>query len=849
MRPWAKRWLVPGLGLVVLGIALMLLRRQLQDFSPAQVREGLAAIPPARLLLALGFTAVGFVCLTGYEWISARHVGVDEPFRRVGLAGFLGYAFSQSLGFPLLTGAPLRYRLYTSWGVEGVTIARLIGFSTLTFWVGFTVLGGVTFLLVPPQLPVDFALSGGSLRLLGGLLALVGAGYALACWRFEGRELGTTLGLPIPSLGVAARQMLVATAEWSASAAALYILLPAGTGLTFPALLAVFLLAQVAGFLSTVPQGLGVFETVLLAALPDASVDGALVASVVAFRTVYYLAPLMAAAVVLAVLEFRRREDAIESAVSALRSGISSSVPVVLSGAVFVAGALLLATGALPVSGRLSWLGRLPLPLLEASHFFGSVAGASLLILSWGLARRLDGAFHATLWLLVAAAGAAVFQGDGAGAVVALLVLAGVLLSARREFFRPTALTHEPLSPEWIAGVVAVLGATVWLGFWAYRDIELSAELWWRFALTGDGPRFLRGAVGGTAVLFLFTVSRLLRAPEPDDAGVEGLTDGVVSVLSGSPRPSARLGFLGDKHVLMSKSGRALIMYGVEGRSWVAMGDPVGDPEDFPDLIWMFRSRTFRHGGWPVFYQVTPACLPLYIDAGLGLLKLGEEAIVDVQGFTLDGGARAGMRKTVRKAEKEGATFDLLDPGQVAVELPRLRAISDTWLAAKSAKEKGFSLGSFSEEYIARFPVAVVRVEGTIVAFANMWLGADGREYSLDLMRYEPETSPDGVMQYLFAQSLLWGKEQGYTRFSMGMAPLSGLDSGPLAPLAARLGALVFRHGEHFYNFQGLKAYKEKFDPVWEPRYLASPGGLALPRIVGNITTLISGGVRGVLLR
>jgi phosphatidylglycerol lysyltransferase len=63
------------------------------------------------------------------------------------------------------------------------------------------------------------------------------------------------------------------------------------------------------------------------------------------------------------------------------------------------------------------------------------------------------------------------------------------------------------------------------------------------------------------------------------------------------------------------------------------------------------------------------------------------------------------------------------------------------------------------------------------------------------------------------------------------------------------LGALVFRHGEHFYNFRGLRQYKEKFDPIWEPKYLASPGGLALPRILTNIASLISGGLKGVITK
>jgi len=115
-------------------------------------------------------------------------------------------------------------------------------------------------------------------------------------------------------------------------------------------------------------------------------------------------------------------------------------------------------------------------------------------------------------------------------------------------------------------------------------------------------------------------------------------------------------------------------------------------------------------------------------------------------------------------------------------------------------------------------------------------------------MRYGPD-APTGVMQYLFGELMLWGRAEGYEFFGLGMAPLSGLEPRALAPLWSRVGAFMYRHGEHFYNFQGLREYKEKFDPLWEPRYLASPGGVALPRILTNVAALISGGLRGVLAK
>jgi phosphatidylglycerol lysyltransferase len=184
----------------------------------------------------------------------------------------------------------------------------------------------------------------------------------------------------------------------------------------------------------------------------------------------------------------------------------------------------------------------------------------------------------------------------------------------------------------------------------------------------------------------------------------------------------------------------------------------------------------------------------------------------------------------------------------VAPLLDELEAISDAWLARKHTREKRFSPGFFDRAYLRRTPLALVHCGGRIVAFANVWAGDAKEEFSLDLMRYV-EDSPPGVMEYLFAELMLWGQAQGHRWLSLGMAPLSGFERHRLAPLWNRLGALLFRHGEHFYNFQGLRAFKEKFDPVWEPRYLASTGGLALPLVLTHVSALISRGVTGVVAR
>jgi phosphatidylglycerol lysyltransferase len=488
-----------------------------------------------------------------------------------------------------------------------------------------------------------------------------------------------------------------------------------------------------------------------------------------------------------------------------------------------------------------------PLPLIELSHLLGSVVGVCLLFVARGLQRRLDSAYVVTLGLLAAGAIASLVKGLDYEEASILGVVALILIPARDVFYRKGALLAERFTARWFLAIAVVLGVSFWLGFLAFRRIEYSGDMWWQFALHADAPRFLRAAVAVSVVAVTLAVTQLVRPASagPEPAGADAI-DKAAAIVALSPDASSNLALLGDKTFLFSADGNGFIMYGVEGRSWVAMGDPVGPAETQRELVWSFRGLVDRYDGWPVFYEVGSDNLPLYLDLGLTLLKLGEEAVVPLEGFSLEGGARKDLRRARRNAVKEGCSFTVAPAEDVPALLPQLRHVSDQWLASKKTREKGFSLGAFDEAYVGRCPQAVVKRSGAIVAFANLWAGAGREELSIDLMRYSAD-APAGVMDYLLAELLLWGKTQGYRRFRLGMAPMSGMESHALAPLWSRVGAFLYRHGEDFYNFQGLRAYKGKFDPVWEPRYLVSPAGFALPRILANLATLISGGVGGVL--
>jgi phosphatidylglycerol lysyltransferase len=530
------------------------------------------------------------------------------------------------------------------------------------------------------------------------------------------------------------------------------------------------------------------------------------------------------------------------------RTFLIAVTPQAIAIAVFVAGAVLLFSGATPGLGpRLDLLRDfVPLPILELSHLLGSAVGVGLLVIAHGLYRRLDAAWWLTIWLLCAGILLSLLKGFDYEEATILGLVVVVLVLARDRFLRRASLIEQHYSGPWIVALFLVLITAAWLVIFAYRHVPYDNELWWEFAFHASAPRSLRASLLAAVIAAAYGLWRLLRpAKPPMSAPREEDLERVAALIADVGDSTANLALLGDKSLLFNAERTAFIMYQETGHSWVAMGDPVGPPDVCEALAWEFLEKCDVMAVSPVFYQVKPESLPLYIDLGLNLSKLGEEARVPLESFSLEGSARADLRQAHRRASRDGAEFEAVPRANVEAILPQLRAVSDAWLAEKNTAEKRFSLGFFDERYLKNFDCGVVRRGGVIVAFANIWRGASN-ELSVDLMRYS-DAAPKGVIDYLLIECMLWGKQQGYHWFNLGMAPLSGLEEHALAPTWHKIGRMVQRYGETFYPFEGLRKYKEKFLPVWRPRYLAAPGGLGMAGALLDVTALISGGVGKVL--
>ena len=820
--------------LAIMAMALQALAGEFSDHGYHQIRAAMRGLSWSQLGLATLLGMASYACLIGFDAIGLRRANHPLPASRVGITAFLAHAAGQTLGFAALTGGAIRVRSYGQAGLSLAEIGQVVLMSTLGFVFGAWLLLGVALLLEPGAAALALPIPASTVHGLG-IALLVGFAAMLLLVGSQGRSLGWGQHrMWIPDRRTVLEVTALSVVELCLASAAFYVLLPAQAEVGFVGFVGLYLVAVVAGLVSTVPAGLGVFEWSLLQLLPQVA-PAAILAAAVTYRITYYLLPLLLSALLAAVANVR---GPLSSGAETVWSALRPWLPQLIALAVFTVGALLLIDGTLPLPHHQPLPA--PLPIVETSHLLGSLGGVLLLLIGQGLQRRSHAAWMLAFALCIALPVPAWLRGGHVTVALTLPLVAMALWMARREFYREGALLDEAWSWPWLRNVALVLVATVWLLFFVYSHVEYQNELWWQFATSGNAPRALRALLLVCIALIIFGLARLLHStrsplPLPDDATLEQLRP----ILAQAEDTQACVAMTGDKAILRSEDGDGFVMLQRYGGSLVAMGDPVGPPAAATALIWKFREEADRLGLRPVFYQTSGRYWQNYLDLGLTLVKLGEEAMVPLTNFSLTGSERADLRQAWNKGKRSGLSFRLLPASEVPALLSELAEISDAWLDEKAGDEKGFSLGSFEPAYLGRFPLALVMAEERIVAFANIWQAPAGHELSVDLMRHRPD-APKGTMDFLFIELFLWGAANGYTRFSLGMAPLTGLAQHRLAGRWNRFANLVARHGERFYGFSGLRRFKSKFAPEWRPRYLAAPGGVHLPAALLDVTRLIS---------
>ena len=499
-----------------------------------------------------------------------------------------------------------------------------------------------------------------------------------------------------------------------------------------------------------------------------------------------------------------------------------------------------------------------PFEVRAGSHIFAAVTGFILLTLASRLLRRKRVAWWLTIVLLSISIASNLIKGLDVAATLFSGMLLILLLLMRRSF---TAQSDRPSVTQGVRVLIGALLFTVAYGTAGFFlmdrqysvQFDLSTALRQTLAIffTADnaglepttpfGRFFVNSIYIVGASTLAYAVWMLLRPVLLRTAATEEERQQARKIIEQYGRSSlARFCLLPDKSYYFSPTGKTVIAYVAKGKGAIALGDPIGAPEDLKAAIIGYQEFCSRNDWYPAFYQTLPDYLDIYKLLGFRTLKIGEEAVIDLKTFTLQGKAGRHLRPVINKFKKLGYQVKFYQPAIADELLDELKTISDQWLNEVEGAEKQFSLGWFDDDYLRSCEIAVVEIEGKAMAFANVVPEYQINEITIDLMRKQTKTEP-GMMDFLFLSMFQHFQELGYDSFNLGLSALSGVGNSQDSSRLEKGLNYLYQHLDRFYNFKGVHGFKEKFNPRWSSRYFIYPSLASLPDVVVALVRADSG--------
>jgi uncharacterized membrane protein YbhN (UPF0104 family) len=612
------------LGLLLLFGAVYVVQREFRHLKIADIGDALEAIPHRTLLLGFACTVAAYCILTFYDRLGTRFAGHPVGHRRAAFASFCAYALAHNLGFSAVSGAAVRYRLYSNWGLKPLEIGKLVAFCSLTFGLGGMTLGGGVLLgeaRAVPYFGQHFPIW--ALHAIGiGMWAVVGGYLVASLTTPELRRFGHTLTLPRWPMAIA--QILLACCDISVTASIVYVLLPAAPGLTYPRLLAVYIASYSAGLIATLPAGLGVFDSVMLLGLAPYLPAPAIAGAIVVFRLYYYIIPLFLAGSLFAGNEILLRGRVLlrrPAPVATPRWSEPDFAVAAGTAAVALCGFLLLSLGAVEQRPEVTWFDPdFAYVASQAGEFAPSLIGAALLVMAAALSRRVNLAWGTTILLLLAAA-VFTWAQDEPSWIPGVLLLAGLLIAPYRSaFYRHARLLTGAMRPSVAVPLVVLLVCVTALALFERHVRWLGDDSFWKVILSSDVPNSIRISTALAVALGMTSLWRLLKPGRVSWLVWDADAAQAFAELGG-PRPARADG------LVWGEAERAAIAFRRVGGLLLALGDPAGAVPDRVSAIWRLRDLARQEGRDPAIWGARRGMLEVYADLGLAALPLGPDGL------------------------------------------------------------------------------------------------------------------------------------------------------------------------------------------------------------------------------
>lgn len=614
--------------------------------------------------------------------------------------------------------------------------------------------------------------------------------------------------------------------------------------ITLRELFPIFIVASCAGIVSMIPGGIGSFDLIMLLGFESLHVPTEKILLILLFyRISYYIIPFILGTILFVKKLWNDLDEPYRQVIHFLARNISHWIITIL---VFFSGIILLISASLPgVLERVKFLREfLSFPIMNLSHQLSVAAGLLLLFLSRGIEYRVKWAYYFTMFMLIFAAILSITKNLNYEQAIFLIIVAFILWLSKKSFYRINFVVTWGRAAFDFLGILFFIILYFFIG---YMNLPQHSEKMKiphfirKYMILDPGDLFKSAVLG--LIIALIVIYFVYWLKKPYEAQFQSSINETEKIMEHLQKYGgtvlSHLIFLHDKMIYWSRSGNVLFAFQKYADKLVVLGNPVGDHREFHDCIEEFHDVANLYGYTPVYYEVTKEMLPMLHENGYDFFKLGEEAFVNVEEFSLSGKKMKNLRAVKNKLEREGFSCNVLEPPFSDELLSRLQFISEQWLQGRL--EKGFSLGFFDKDYLNLGPIAVVKnEEGVPIAFTSLMPKYDDHKtLSLDLMRQLSDIPP-GIMDFMFIHLFEWAGQNGYSQFNIGMAPLANVGLSKYSFLGEKLASQIYLHGSFIYHFKGLKNFKEKYADTWEPKYMAYRKKTSLPLTMIQVALLIA---------
>lgn len=610
----------------------------------------------------------------------------------------------------------------------------------------------------------------------------------------------------------------------------------------------IFTLASIAGIISMLPGGVGSFDLVAIVGLQRYGLPTEnILAALILFRVFYYFIPLVIGLILTLIIQTQSENSSTKifklDKFQEIIEQTSSITNLLLSILVLLSGIVLLTSALIPsLSDRIKIATKLlSFPILHLSRKLSISIGVLLIVASKEIRMKVKRSYKFTWWLLLLGIVFTFTKGfDFEEAMFLAIVL--ILLRMSKTSFHRKSLPFDLFSTM-IFSLIGFIGVVIYTKLSHVIFVDFFKAHYFKDILTNGFSKY-RGygiftyvSLIGFLLIWEFTKERITsdsRYEELDEIKMKYFLENNMGSYQ------VHLVFLKDKHLFYASSNKVVLAYEKSHNIIVVLGDPIGDEDYFGEAIVEFQKFIDEYGFKSAFYEASEKYLSLYHQHGYYFFKLGETALVDLENFNISSPTSRDFRNVLSRFKRDGYEFELLEANSIDNELyASLEVISNEWLEGRN--EMGFSLGVMDQVYLNRAQVGIIKsVEsGNIIAFASLMPKYDyNKSTSIDLMRFKKDV-PSNTMTFLILNLILFLKEKESEILNLGMAPLSNVGDEQNAHFKEKIAHLIYKHGKNVYSFDGLRKYKEKFNPIWKGRYLAYEDLTLLPSSLMEATFLI----------